>query len=306
MTRDTIVVTGASGFVGRRLVPLLAPRGLRIVAALREPERAPAAVRQSAQEIVSWDLARGRLPAQLLERTCSVLHLAAHLPSNYLDADQARPCLEYNALGTLELVRGLVEAEVPQLVLVSTGNTYRDTTVSANEESAAFPSRQAPYYLSSKLCAEIFAEHLAQRAKLRLVTLRPSAVYGPGMKGGMVHLFATRLLAGQPITVQDGGRYSSDLVYVDDVARAIVASLEPGVSGCFNLGAGRSVTTAEVAEGLGNLIEGARELVRIEPATTGPAAGFAALDITRARERLGHRPTRLDDGLAAYVAWLRQ
>jgi UDP-glucose 4-epimerase len=302
MTRDSIVVTGASGFVGRRLLPLLEPMDVRVVLALRDPRRAPPGV----DDVVSWELGQGRLPSALLERTLSVIHLAAHLPNDYLDPDQARVCLEHNALGALGLVRSLVEANVPRLVLVSTGNLYRDSSIRASEEAAAFPSRHAPYYLTSKLCAEIYADHFARRSGLRVVTLRPSAIYGPGMAGGMVHAFATRLLAKEPVVVQDGGRYSSDLVYVDDVARAIVASLESSVSGCFNLGAGKSASTGEVASCLASLIEGAAGLIQIEQARPGAPGGFAALDIERARAELGHRPTSLAEGLAAYVEWLQK
>jgi UDP-glucose 4-epimerase len=302
MTRDSIVVTGASGFVGRRLLPLLATIGVRVVLALRDVRRAP----PGGDEVVSWELEQGRLPAALLERTSSVIHLAAHLPKDYLDPDQARVCLERNALGGLELVRSLVEAEVPRLVLVSTGNLYRESRFTASEDAPVFPSWHAPYYLTSKLCAEIFADHFALRSGLRVVTVRPSAIYGPGMVGGMVHAFASRLLAKEPVVVQDGGRYSSDLVYVDDVARAIVASLEPSVSGCFNVGAGRSVSSGEVASCLASLIGSAAGLIEIQPARPGAPGGFAALDIERARAELGHRPTSLAEGLAAYVEWLRE
>ena len=121
----------------------------------------------------------------------------------------------------------------------------------------------------------------------------------------MVHTFATRLLAGQQIVVHDGGRYSSDLVYVDDVAHAILAAMQPHVTGCFNIGAGRRVSTAEVARCLGSLVDGAGSLIQIAPSGTGPAGGFAELDVARAREHLAHRATSLAEGLSAYVKWLR-
>jgi UDP-glucose 4-epimerase len=300
MSRARVLVTGATGFVGRHLVRYLTDAGVAVVVAAREPERVPS----GASEVIRWDLRQGRLPTSLLRDVSAVVHLAAYLPASYLDPGEASRCLEHNALGSLALVQSLVEAEVPSLVNVSSGNVYRDTTSPAREDAPAFPFRHAPYYLASKLVQEIFAEHLAERAGFRLVTLRPSAVYGPAMRGGMVHGFATRLLRGERVVVQDAGRYTVDLVYVDDVVRGVFSALERPVRGCFNLGSGERVSTLEVATLLAELTHAAPEQIEIEPAAGGAANGFAPLEISRARAELGHEPTPLRRGLSAYVSWL--
>ena len=300
MSRETVLVTGSSGFLGRQLIPLLLEQGLRVVAAQRDPRAAPAGV----SDAVPFDLAAPALPELLLREVRGVVHLAAYLPSDYRDPGQARRCLELNALGTLGLVQSLISAQVPGLVNVSSGNIYRDMSVPATETAPVFPYQHAPYYLASKLVQEIYAEHLASHSPLRLVTLRPSAIYGPGMRGGMVHTFATRLLRGEGVVLEDGGRYASDLVYVGDVARVAAASLTTSVRGCFNIGSGERVTSARVAQALAGAMD-APGRVQIEPAGQGAARGFAALDISRARELLGFVPTPLEQGLTAYVSWLR-
>lgn len=299
--RRRVLVTGATGFVGRHLVDFLQGVGVQVVGAIREPSRAPSGL----SDIVNWDLRGGHLPVSLLREVAAVVHMAAYLPRDYLDPGEAARCLEYNALGSLALVRDLVEAEVPTLVNVSSGNVYRETASPAREDSPVFPFRHAPYYLASKLVQEIFAEHLAQRARFRLVTLRPSAIYGPGMSGGMIRTFATRLLNREHVTVNDGGRHTVDLVYVRDVVQVVYSALERTATGCYNVGSGHRVSTLEVVRMLAELTGADALQVEIEPAADRPPSGFAPLEINRARQELGYQPTSLYQGLAAYVSWLR-
>jgi len=211
--------------------------------------------------------------------------------------------LRVNSLGTLALLRASIAVGVQHFVLFSSGNVYRAGHDAARESDPAFPSARAPYYLVSKLCAEVYADHFGQQHPLAVAIARLSSVYGPGMGAvGMVPGFAARLRSGERLSVQNGGQYRCDLVHVDDVVAAAQRLIATGLCGTFNIGSGRATTSLEVARLLADLLHRDDALIHVEPATGGAAAsGFAALDIARARGELDYSPRPLRDGLANYL-----
>ena len=131
-------------------------------------------------------------------------------------AGAARACLEANALGTLTLLQQAAAQGVGHATVVSSGNVYRfDDDAPVVETAPTYPSERAAFYLGSKLLAEVWARHVASTTSLRVAVVRPSAIYGPGMRGGVVRVFVDRLRGGEPVQVQEGGAFASDLVYVD-------------------------------------------------------------------------------------------
>jgi dTDP-L-rhamnose 4-epimerase len=141
--------------------------------------------------------------------------------------------------------------------------------------------------------------------------LRLFNVYGPRQAlsnpyTGVLAIFASRLLNGQPPLVFEDGEQRRDFVSVHDVARAIRLALEPGESSCgvLNVGSGRSVTVKEIAELLASALS-----VDIEPVLTGKArAGdirHCFADVSLARERLGFEAqVGFEEGIAQLVDWL--
>lgn len=301
MRRSSIVVTGATGFVGSRVVSHLLGEGRRVIAPLRDPSRAPPGTTG-----VKWDLESGDLDPSMLGEAEAILHTAAFIPPDYADPSQAEMCFRTNALGSLRLIQDTIAAGLDTFIQLSTGNLYRNPAEPAFEGDPLYPGPRAPFYLTSKLAQEVFTEAAARGSELRLVTLRPSAIYGPGMgPAGLVPEFAARLLADETVEVVDGGRHGVDLVYVDDVVTALLAALDHNVHGSFNIGSGVRTTTLEVAQHLVAECQGDESLIYVAPATGEVATGFAALDVTRAKDELGLAPTPPATGLARYVTHLR-
>jgi UDP-glucose 4-epimerase len=228
------------------------------------------------------------------------------LPPNYQDSAFAEPCLRVNALGTLALLEAAVACGISRFVYFSSGNVYFPQRRAVTEDDPIYPSPRASYYLASKACAEVWVEHFRRARGLDGAILRVSSVFGPGMAAtGMVPTFAARLRTGEPVTVQDGGRFRADLVHVDDVVDATTRLLERQVGGIFNVGSGRESTALEVATTLASLLGRATNDVRVEALKPGePPLGFSALDVGRARQLLGYEPRGLRDGLQSYLASL--
>jgi len=287
-------VTGAGGFIGRRVLAALAARGHECVALVRRTP-APAEFESRAFD-VTGDVATA------LQGLDAVVHGAAYVPRDYRDPKEAQRCLEVNALGTLSVLQFCASARMKKVVLVS-GNVYRIGTAPVPEEAPFGPSSSAPYYLASKACADFYAAHFDRAEGLPTAILRPSAVYGPGLGRGMIPSFATKLSAREPITVQDGGCYRADLVHVDDVALAAADALERDARGPFNIGAGATVSALDIAQTMADLLGAPRTLIHVEPAIGSSPVGFAPLDIARARRELGYSPRDLSRGLSDYLRW---
>jgi dTDP-L-rhamnose 4-epimerase len=144
------------------------------------------------------------------------------------------------------------------------------------------------------------------------VALRFFNVYGPGQAlsnpyTGVAAIFSSRLLNGRPPVIFEDGRQSRDFVHCSDIVGAILRALESktAIGHAINVGTGRSVTVADIAEIL------ARGLgVEIEPEYPGLfRAGdirHCVADTTKARELLGFSAAvPLEDGMRELVAWIR-
>lgn len=265
-----VAVTGASGFVGRRLIERLRAR----------------------------PVSRDARPEEFAG--CDVLcHLAAYIPEDMNDPSAADECMRVNVLHAQRVVNAALDAGVTHVVHVSTGNLYLiddDVTTPRREDAPLSPARYAAAYLASKLAGETVVRDDVLRRGATVCVLRPSGIYGPGMRRGMLRTFIDRARQGATLEVRDGGVYGVDMVYVDDVADAIAEAVRRRLSGVFNIGSGVRTTSAEAAHAVVRVFGAGDVVVTGEPGF----AGFPPLDITAARAALGFAPRTLDDGLRAW------
>jgi UDP-glucose 4-epimerase len=295
-----VSVTGASGFVGRHLVHALRKHGHRVRSLVRDLSTAP-----ESDEVREIDLSSAEPLDAALAGVDAVVHAAAYLPASYADPGEARKLLEVNALGTLAILESCVRTSVEKAIVVSS-NVYRHGTDTVAEDAPTYPSVHAPFYMMSKLCAEVWADHFDRTGKLQTASLRLASVYGPGLERGMIPTFTSALVKGNPITIKDGGRFRSDLVFVGDVVDATERALLRDVHGVFNVGSGTTSSSLEVAEVLVTLTGASPDLLTVEPpANSAVPFGFAPLDVTRARKQLGYAPSAFKDALGVYVDWYR-
>jgi nucleoside-diphosphate-sugar epimerase len=211
-----ILVTGASGFIGRTLSAQLLARGDDVAALVRRAGSAPAGTRP-----LLGDLGDGPALARTLAAECPqcVVHLAAEIASQRSE----QKLREVNVAGTARLLdactalAGEHGAPTPRFVFVSTVVTG-DARGALLTEDAPLPVH-TPYGRSKQE-----GERLVLSSGLPAVVIRPSHVYGPG--GWYADELIAQLRRPGRFAVIGSGTNLWDVVHVDDVAAAIVLAIE--------------------------------------------------------------------------------
>ena len=256
MTRGTVAVTGAAGFIGRWVVAELLGRGYRVrgLDDLSNGSRRNVAEFESSErcDLTIGDVADRESVDELLDGdTDACIHLAAEINvQESLDDPQSH--FETNVIGT-EHVLEACRATDTRFGLVGTCMVYDmvDSEVGIDE---SHPVKPASPYAGTKLAAENIAESYYHGYGLPVTLLRPFNTYGPyqktGMAGGVVSIFVSRDIEGDPLNIFGDGTQTRDLMYVTDCARFIVDGTfsDAAVGEVINAGTGSDISINELAE----------------------------------------------------------
>jgi UDP-glucuronate 4-epimerase len=221
-----VTVTGAAGFIGRRLCHDL-------VAAGHQVGRLDV---RNCHGVVRADIRR-RLDPTLLAGTDVVIHLAA-LTGVRRSLTEPQAYRETNTDGTANVIDCARRAGVSRLIFASSSSVYGQCDAPASETASLAPL--SPYG-ESKARAEELATSAA--ADFEVIIVRPFSVYGPGQRADML---IARLLRGERVELW---RFERDFTDIDYVVAGLLRAVE--ISPTFpveivNLGAGRPVSAAQL------------------------------------------------------------
>lgn len=318
MTTDLVLVTGAAGFVGGHVARELLERGYRVRALVHRSEELPAGV-----EAVRGDLTDVASLERAAEGAAGVVHAAAMLDPIADEAEADR----VNHRGTLALAKAARRAGARAFVFLSSqaalGYHAEDGLVPPDA-----PPRPTTLYGKSKLAAERALAN-AELGGLRVVSLRPPTVYGPGERRNFLAL--TRAVDSGLFPIFGNGKNRMSTCWVGNVAAAAAWVLETKrAHGVLHVAdepvrsfreivetlawaLGRSVLPLAVPLPLGRVAalgaEAVFGLARRSPplsrARLRTLTADSALD-TRLTRELGFRsPHRFSEGVARTVAWYR-
>ena len=313
-------VTGATGFLGRRLVERLRARGDEVVALVRSPARA----RELDAELVAGDLADRDALHEAMRGSDAVFHLAGRYEVG-IPRSQRGAMFETNVHGTENVLDAAWEAQVPRIVYVSTANAFGNTRGAVVDESyvRAGGDYLSTYDWTKHLAHEVARERIDRGAPV--VIVQPGVVYGPGDHSDIgAQLEQAR--AGT-LRVRALSSVGVNAAYVDDIAEGILLACARGRIGESYVLGGEITTLDAMIDIVARLSGKPAPRLRLPTALVklavplGPLVGkvmktgpnlrelisasdgvtYWATD-AKARAELGYAPRSLEAGLADLLA----
>ena len=324
-TKASILVVGGAGFVGGALVRLLLETGARRVTIIDNLLSADISnvPEHPAVDFTLGSIADDRILAALPRDLDYVFHLACYHGNQSSIHD---PLADYqnNTLTSLKLFDRLKDfRSLKKVVYAAAGcavaeKTFGETAATA-EDAPVSLFHDSPYSIS-KLVGEMYGNYYFTRHGLPFVRARFQNVYGPGEILGagqwrgtphtvwrnVTPTFIWKALHHQALPVENGGIAGRDFIFVEDIARGLVACAERGAPGeAYNLASGRETRILDLAL-LINKLGGNPTPIALAPARDWDHSGRRFGDPRKARERLGFvAETALREGLAQTIAWTR-
>jgi UDP-glucose 4-epimerase len=273
-----LVVTGASGFLGRTIVMRAAAHGLAVTAVSRKPAMVgdvPAVRLADYSEL------------EPVSMNSTLIHLAEEA-----DIGVAEPHGASHVARMRDTFASLAKKGWRHIVYASSGIVYGDHQTHARREDERI--EPASFYARAKLACEQVALG-AGGAALRLGNL-----YGPGMSRRVVISDIVAQL-GQPeaLRVRDASPVR-DFVHVQDAADGFLSIAETGVKGVYNLATGHGISVGNLARLVLSIAgENGRSVLETDPSGR---ISHLALDVRRIRAAAGWQPAiPLEDGLQGLV-----
>ncbi|TMC20576.1 MAG: NAD-dependent epimerase/dehydratase family protein [Chloroflexi bacterium] len=326
----TILVTGATGFLGSALTRELLKRELVVRILVRDEQKAR---EQFGEHAANLTVMRGEINdvdkvQQAVDGVSTIYHLVGRL---YHPSVSSRLYKETHVEGTrviLEACKG--QSQLQRFVHCSTTGVHGVTGNTPAAEDAPFAPTNP--YEATKLEGEALALRAQQEWGLPVSVVRPGLVYGPGD----LHLlgFFSTIKKGPFPPIIDGGKAMIHPVYIDDMTEAFILAAEKpqAIGRSYNIAGAQPVSFRElstaIAHSLGKklpagslplgLANFASDLFKLLPGFDGEKAPLTRsrvrfltnsrmYNIERARKELGYEPTiGLEEGMSYTAAWYQK
>ena len=295
-----VLVTGATGWVGSRLIPRLLSKGFQVGGTRggSSPSH-ESALRSEETSSIDWrslDLTNALSVENAVAGDWdAVIHLAG-IATHWDAENDPGHAWNVNAAGTARLCHALAkrsELDRFKLLVISSGDVYGEGAGRPSQENDLPQPRST--YAASKLGAELAARGVAASKGLRVIIARPWPHIGIGQKALLFPRWIaalrsakeekrTAVLKGDPQTVRD-------FLSVDDVVEAYVSLLEAGIPGeTYNVASGKELSFREAAGILAKEID-CEYHVSPDPARLGGAM-YSVGDFTKLNKATGWTPSK--------------
>ena len=244
-----ILVTGGTGFIGRKVCDTLHNKDYDVNVVSRNPERAKTKL-EAVGEIYGWNPESEQLPPEAISEAEAVIHLAGETITGRWNSEKKQRIRDSRVLSTRNLVESCANAESKPDVLIcaSAIGLYGDS----GDNSFTEETPPGTDYLA-EVCKEWETEaYKASELGIRVVTVRIGLVLGLG--GGMLQQVLTPFKIGIGGKLGNGQQWMS-WIHVDDVVGIILHALEnDSINGALNATAPVPVRNIEFTKALGSVL----------------------------------------------------
>ena len=239
-----VLVTGATGLVGKELLLLLLKEGYKCwIMGRSNPEI-------KGINFIQQDLGKDFRLFDFPDKMDYVVHLA-QADNHERFPEIALQGLDVNVRGMIQLLNYSVKAGVKKFLFASSGGIYGTSMTKFTEDDNISISNDLTYYLNTKLCTEILTQNY--KSFFDIITFRIFFAYGEGQKKNM--LFA-RLVdsvkQGREVEVHSLQDIKINPIYKEDVAHCIYAAMNCMGSEIFNIAGSEVLGIGEIVQMIGN------------------------------------------------------
>jgi len=309
-----VLITGAAGFIGSHLCERLLGDGWKIVGVdnfddFYDPQikrrNIADCLKNKNFQLVEADIRdRAAMDDTVGNGIDIIVHLAARAG---VRPSIAQPLLyaDVNVNGTMALLEAAKKHNVGKFIFGSSSSVYgnNEKVPFSEDDNVDFPISP---YAATKKAGELICHTYHHLYGISVTCLRYFTVYGPRQRPDLaIHKFARLMEEGKPISIYGDGTMSRDFTYIDDIIDGTVAAMEKCAGfNIYNLGESRPITVNDLVAAIEKAL-GKKAIKKYVPPQPGDVERTYA-DVTKAVNELGYNPsTDISDGLARFVAWLR-
>lgn len=232
-----ILITGATGFLGRELYYFLKGKGFLVYGT--------STTKQLDTSLFQVDIT-GRDDLEKLPREIDVvIHLAAVREQFDSDSKNYKKCMEVNAIGSLNVARFAAERGIGHFVYISSNTVYGSNKVKIKETVPANPNSN---YGVSKYTGEMYCKEVCGESGMKLTILRLANVFGGSQKKFLIAYLVDCVRNNKSLKIFGRGEGMWDLVYLKDVLEVILKVVKDKIYGTYNIGSGKLISVKEIAE----------------------------------------------------------
>ncbi|CCE05630.1 putative nucleotide sugar epimerase; Capsular polysaccharide biosynthesis protein [Bradyrhizobium sp. STM 3843] len=333
MADDTVLVTGAAGFIGFHVAQHLLNEGRRVVGIDNLNNYYDPRLKEARLELLKAQPGFSFLKLDLADRAAvkalfaqhrfpAVIHLAAQAGVRY-SLENPHAYVDANLEGFINILEGCRHHGCEHLLFASSSSVYGANTKLpfSVKDNVDHP---ISLYAATKKANELMAHSYSHLYRLPTTGLRFFTVYGPWGRPDMaMFIFAKAILAGQPVKLFNHGRMRRDFTYVDDVVQAVVRLVgrppkgnpdwegnrpDPATSRApwvvYNIGNNHPEELTHVISVLEQEF-GRTALKEMLPMQPGDVEATYA-DVADLERDIGFRPaTPIEEGIARFAKWYR-
>jgi nucleoside-diphosphate-sugar epimerase len=314
---QTILITGAAGFIGSHVAEHFLARGFSVFGLDNFDEFYPRAdkvrnlkniISHPSFQFIEGDITDKAALAKLPEVIAAVIHIAAKAgvrPS----IQNPEAYIKNNITGTWNILEWMKQRNIPKMIFASSSSVYGNNPKTPFSENDSVDHPISPYAFTKKSC-ELMNYTYHHLHGMDILNLRFFTVYGERQRPDLaIYKFFDAALEDKPVTLYGDGSTARDYTYVKDIVSGVSAALDYVMAGknmydIINLGNHKPVQLFDLVEMIYEITGKKKNIVYLEKQPGD--VEYTCADISKAKKILGYNPsTSMRDGLVKFFEWYK-